>query len=164
MRALSYGETVAVVITLVVVAVMFGVLWGDGLFLKFFSGQETEVKKPSQEVFPNVVAPTELLKEDLVIGTGSEISSGSTASVHYTGWLSDGTKFDSSLDRGAPFDFVVGAGSVIKGWDEGLIGMKVGGKRRLIIPSELAYGENGRPPVIPQNAVLFFEIELLGVK
>ena len=84
--------------------------------------------------------------------------------VHYTGWLSDGTKFDNSLDRGAPFEFALGTGQVIAGWDEGLATMKLAGKRRLIIPPELAYGETGRPPAIPPDAELTFDIELLTIK
>jgi FKBP-type peptidyl-prolyl cis-trans isomerase len=102
--------------------------------------------------------------EDLVLGAGSEAKSGNTVSVHYTGTLSDGSKFDSSLDRGRPFEFTLGAGRVIKGWDQGVLGMKVGGKRRLVIPPELGYGARGFPPVIPANATLNFDIELLDVR
>ena len=102
--------------------------------------------------------------EDLVIGTGSEAKAGDRISVHYTGWLADGTKFDSSRDRNQPFEFVLGQGSVIQGWDKGVVGMKVGGKRRLVIPPEMAYGERGAGGVIPPNAVLTFEVELLAVQ
>lgn len=101
---------------------------------------------------------------DVVVGTGTEAVAGKEVTVHYTGTFIDGTKFDSSLDRGKPFPFKLGAGMVIKGWDEGVAGMKVGGKRKLIIPSDLGYGPNGYPGAIPPNATLLFDVELLGVK
>ena len=99
---------------------------------------------------------------DLVEGTGARPKTGDTVSVHYTGWLKSGTKFDSSVDRGSPFEFPVGKGRVIKGWDEGVISMKVGGKRKLIIPAHLGYGDRGAGGVIPPGATLIFEVELLG--
>ncbi|MGB0684048.1 MAG: FKBP-type peptidyl-prolyl cis-trans isomerase [Magnetovibrionaceae bacterium] len=106
----------------------------------------------------------DLQVEDLVVGQGAEAVRGSTVIVHYTGWLTDGTKFDSSLDRGDPFSFPLGAGRVIPGWDMGVQGMKVGGKRKLTIPPELGYGPRGAGRVIPPNATLIFEVELLDVK
>ncbi|MBZ0119180.1 MAG: FKBP-type peptidyl-prolyl cis-trans isomerase [Sandaracinaceae bacterium] len=102
--------------------------------------------------------------EDLVVGSGAEAAAGKTVLVHYTGWLTNGTKFDSSHDRNEPFDFQLGAKQVIRGWDEGVAGMKVGGKRKLTIPADKAYGARGFPPVIPPNSTLVFEVELLEVR
>ncbi len=101
---------------------------------------------------------------DRVVGTGRQTELGDTATVHYTGWLADGTKFDSSRDRGEPFSFRVGAGRVIKGWEEGVSTMRIGGTRRLIIPPDLAYGPRGAGDVIPPNATLTFEVELLDLR
>lgn len=106
---------------------------------------------------------SDLLIEDIVVGTGKEAQSGSLVSVNYAGTFEDGTEFDSSYKRGVPFEFTVGQGRVIKGWDMGLVGMKEGGKRKLIIPPHLAYGEDGAPGAIPPNSTLVFEIELLKV-
>lgn len=100
---------------------------------------------------------------DLTIGSGPTAETGQTVTVHYTGWLQDGKKFDSSLDRGQAFSFPLGAGRVIKGWDEGVKGMKVGGKRKLVIPSALGYGPRGAGGVIPPHATLIFEVELLSI-
>ena len=102
--------------------------------------------------------------KDLVVGEGQEATAGKTVQVHYTGWLTNGTKFDSSVDRGQPFEFPLGAGRVIQGWDEGVAGMKVGGKRKMVIPSDLGYGARGAGGVIPPNDTLVFEVELLGIK
>jgi FKBP-type peptidyl-prolyl cis-trans isomerase FkpA len=114
---------------------------------------------------------SELKKIDNVVGTGDEAIAGHNVSVHYTGWLYDeaaadhkGRKFDSSVDRGQPFNFPLGGGRVIRGWDEGVAGMKVGGKRTLIIPPEFGYGARGAGGVIPPNATLVFDVELLGVR
>ncbi len=102
--------------------------------------------------------------EDLLVGTGTEAVKGKTVSVHYVGTLESGKKFDSSRDRDEPFDFKLGAGMVIQGWDQGVAGMKIGGKRKLTIPSDLGYGDRGYPGVIPPKATLIFEVELLGVR
>ena len=107
--------------------------------------------------------PSGLQYWDVVVGTGAAATAGSQVSVHYTGWLPSGEKFDSSVDRGQPFSFPLGAGQVIKGWDEGVAGMKVGGKRQLRIPPELGYGARGAGGVIPPNATLIFDVELLAV-
>jgi len=120
---------------------------------------------------PTPVRPAEpppsiadLKKVDVVVGKGPEAKAGDVVSVHYVGTLTDGKKFDASRDHGKPFEFPLGAGRVIKGWDLGVAGMKVGGKRKLTIPYQLAYGEEGSPPVIPPKATLLFEIELLEIK
>lgn len=111
-----------------------------------------------------VTTPSGLKYVDQVVGTGEAAVAGQNVSVHYTGWLESGKKFDSSVDRGQPFSFPLGAGRVIKGWDEGVQGMKVGGKRKLTIPSDLGYGSRGAGGVIPPNATLVFDVELLGVR
>jgi len=106
----------------------------------------------------------ELVIEDIRLGTGAEAKAGQKVSVHYVGTLTNGTKFDSSHDRGKPFEFGLGAGQVIKGWDQGVAGMKIGGLRKLTIPPHLGYGARGAGGVIPPNATLVFEVELLGLK
>ena len=117
------------------------------------------------------MASQSLQATDTTTGSGAEAAAGQRVTVHYTGWLYDanaadhkGTKFDSSRDRNEPFEFELGAGKVIKGWDEGVVGMKVGGKRKLVIPWKLAYGEAGHPPDIPAKAPLKFDVELIDVK
>ena len=108
--------------------------------------------------------PSGLQYWDIVVGTGATAVSGKSVKVHYTGWLTNGKKFDSSVDRGEPFTFPLGAGRVIKGWDQGVAGMKVGGKRQLRIPPELGYGARGAGGVIPPNTTLIFDVELLEVR
>ena len=119
---------------------------------------------PSKTTGKPVTTPSGLKYWDLKKGTGAVAKTGDPVKVHYTGWLTDGKKYDSSLDRGEPFAFRLGAGMVIKGWDEGVATMKVGGKRTLIIPPALGYGARGAGGVIPPNATLMFDVELLAVK
>lgn len=118
--------------------------------------------KPS-EAPPEPPGPTKLEIVDETVGTGAEAKAGDKVKVHYTGTLMSGKKFDSSRDRGEPFEFTLGQGQVIKGWDQGVVGMKVGGKRKLTIPFDLAYGEAGSPPNIPPKAALKFDVELVSI-
>ena len=126
------------------------------------------------QVVPNTKAPTKVTGDgvktasglqywDIKVGTGDVASNGGHVKVHYTGWLDSGKKFDSTVDAHQPYSFTLGKGEVIKGWDEGIEGMKVGGKRQLRIPPELAYGEDGHPPQVPPNATLIFDVQLLAV-
>ena len=124
-----------------------------------------------QNAFSDTTKVTELIKTDTKIGTGEEATGGHTVKVHYTGWLykanlpqKKGAKFDSSVDRGESFVFPLGSGRVIKGWDQGVVGMKVGGQRTLIIPAHLGYGARGAGDSIPPNAVLVFDVELLDLR
>jgi FKBP-type peptidyl-prolyl cis-trans isomerase len=160
-RAARVRNTRIVIILILVVAVAIGV------FFAIQKGQQTaptEAQSPAVAAGEMITTQSGLQYQDLVVGTGSEAVAGKSVSVHYTGWLEDGTKFDSSLDRGQPFTFTLGAGQVIPGWDEGVAGMKVGGKRKLVIPPDLGYGSQGAGGVIPPNATLIFEVELLEVK
>lgn len=130
-------------------------------FDKLTTGMPAQQNRQSQ----NEQAPTELQIEDLAVGTGTEAQTGSTVSVHYKGTLLNGTTFDSSYNRGTPFSFTLGQNRVIQGWEQGVLGMKVGGKRKLVIPPHLAYGEQGAGNgAIPPNSTLVFEVELLDVR
>jgi FKBP-type peptidyl-prolyl cis-trans isomerase FkpA len=112
----------------------------------------------------STTTPSGLIIEDITEGSGAEAAAGQMVSVHYTGWLTDGSKFDSSKDRNAPFEFPLGAHHVIAGWDEGVQGMKIGGVRKLTVPPDLGYGARGAGGVIPPNATLVFEVELLAIE
>jgi FKBP-type peptidyl-prolyl cis-trans isomerase FkpA len=136
---------------------------------------QTPTHKPIQVVRPNTNAPTKVTGDgvktesglqywDIKLGLGPIAKAGDHVKVHYTGWLTTGKKFDSSVDANSPYEFTLGEGNVIKGWDEGVAGMKVGGKRQLRIPPELAYGETGFKDIIQPNATLIFDIQLLSVK
>lgn len=167
-----------IIVIIVVLAFALGLVY---LFMKNKnivsgeSGNQSPVAQSSPEAQNTTVAPATsnmpqasasngLKIEDEKVGTGAEAVAGKSVTVNYVGTLLDGTKFDSSYDRNQPFTFNLGAGEVIKGWDQGVAGMKIGGKRKLTIPSDLGYGAAGAPPVIPPNATLVFEVELLGVK
>jgi FKBP-type peptidyl-prolyl cis-trans isomerase len=151
-------------ISLTILALATATLWA----------QTTTQKPKIQVVAPNTKAPTKVTGDgvktdsglqywDIKAGTGAVAKDGSHVKVHYTGWLTTGKKFDSSVDAHQPFEFTIGKGDVIKGWEEGVTGMKVGGKRQLRIPPELAYGQRGYPGVIPANATLIFDVQLLAV-
>jgi FKBP-type peptidyl-prolyl cis-trans isomerase FkpA len=144
-----------------------------GIASAYAQGSATPVPAPSATPNPSNLSATvtDLQITDVKQGTGAEAQSGKPVLVHYTGWLYDstapegkGAKFDSSRDRGVPFGFFLGSGKVIKGWDQGVVGMKVGGQRRLVIPPQLGYGERGAGGVIPPNATLIFDVELIEVK
>ena len=133
-------------------------------YLALSSNNQPQEQEGPPEIDQNIQTITTasgLQYQDISAGAGNEANPMDQVTVHYTGWLEDGTKFDSSVDRNQPYQFTLGTGNVIQGWDEGVAGMKEGGKRRLIIPPALGYGEGGSPPVIPPNATLIFDVELI---
>jgi FKBP-type peptidyl-prolyl cis-trans isomerase len=154
---------------LLAAGMLFAGTWASGRLLS----QEKPADKPTvtkekpamdKPEGKEIVTSSGLKYVDEKVGDGEEAKSGDTVTVHYTGWLTDGKKFDSSVDRNQPFTFRLGAGQVIEGWDKGVAGMKVGGKRKLTIPPGLAYGNRAVGGVIPSNSTLVFDVELLGVK
>jgi FKBP-type peptidyl-prolyl cis-trans isomerase len=149
------------VLTAAIVLAATGVLFAQGGQPK---SSTTDTSKPTKVTGDPTKTASGLEYWDIKTGTGLTAERGKRVSVHYTGWLTHGKKFDSSVDRGTPFAFSLGAGEVIKGWDEGVAGMKIGGKRQLRIPANLAYGDRGAAGVIPPGATLIFDVELLGVK
>lgn len=154
---MNRNQIVAVGIAVIVVAYFLG----QHLFFASRSNAALDSAAPGQINESQTMSVT---YEDTVVGAGSEATTGKTVTVHYVGMLADGTVFDSSRARNEPFQFTIGTGGVIQGWEQGLLGMKVGGKRRLVIPPELGYGATGAGGVIPPNATLTFEIELLNVE
>lgn len=147
--------------TFVTIAVAFGLLSGTAATF----ARPTKVNEQISQVPQGAVTTASGLKyQDLLVGQGAQPRRGQTVSVHYTGWLPNGQKFDSSVDRGQPFEFQLGAGQVIRGWDEGVASMHIGSKRKLIIPPNLAYGDRGVPGAIPPGSTLIFDVELLGVR
>lgn len=147
------SKTLWVPLSLVMVAALMG-----------FSGCNKKEELPAGPGVKIEDKRDEFQTEDVKVGEGAEAKEGSAVKVHYTGTLKTGKKFDSSRDRDEPFEFTIGLGQVIKGWEKGVVGMKVGGQRKLTIPYDLAYGEEGKPPDIPPRATLLFDIELLEVK
>lgn len=160
MNVTSTGIAVALAVIVVLGFFLFGIV-------NPFA-QPAPVAMEDSELVAGAALPItnngELMITDTQTGTGAEAVNGTMVSVHYTGMLEDGSVFDSSIPRGEPITFQLGAGMVIQGWEQGILGMKVGGKRHLVIPSDLAYGPQGRPPVIPANATLIFDVELVGVQ
>ncbi|MGA9303867.1 MAG: FKBP-type peptidyl-prolyl cis-trans isomerase [Candidatus Sulfotelmatobacter sp.] len=145
-----------------VVAVMLGL---TAVFvLAQSAARKPNTSAPTKVTGDGVKTDSGLVYWDIRVGNGEVAKEGSHVRVHYTGWLTNGKKFDSSVDAGKPFDFTIGNGEVIKGWEEGVAGMKVGGKRQLRIPPTLGYGAEGYPGVIPANATLIFDVQLLGVQ
>lgn len=156
---------------LIILTILGGIIFAA--ILIFISGNIHKSTTPSTDQTMTTTSTTDntnaspsgqLKIEDLQVGSGREVKSGDTVTMNYTGTLTDGTKFDSSYDRNQPFTTQIGVGQVIKGWDEGILGMKVGGKRRLTIPADLGYGATGAGDKIPPNSTLIFEVELLEIK
>jgi peptidylprolyl isomerase/FKBP-type peptidyl-prolyl cis-trans isomerase FkpA len=159
MNKMTFGEWIAVTVSLIIIVIFF---WSF-----FMNNNDTKPTTPAATPAATTTpaTPSAGLKiEDVLVGAGAAAKNGDTISVHYTGTLVDGKKFDSSRDHNTPIEITLGAGQVIKGWDQGILGMKVGGKRKLTIPPELAYGAAGRPPIIPANATLIFDVELMSIK
>ncbi|MDP3947397.1 MAG: FKBP-type peptidyl-prolyl cis-trans isomerase [bacterium] len=157
----------ALVLGVVVLAAVVGLVWYQDQAIGYLALLNSEAAETQQGPELTVQEPMDIqgLKiEDIIVGTGAEARPGNRVTVHYVGTLMNGTKFDSSRDRGEPFAFTLGKGEVIKGWDLGVAGMKMGGKRKLTIASELAYGERGAGGIIGSNETLVFEVELLDVK
>lgn len=166
MKKLTRNQWIAVTVVMLIGVIFYSASGAIGSFFSN-SNQENIIKNQDMNPTPNnsfssSVSGLEI--NDTQIGTGVEAVVGKVVTVHYTGALTDGRVFDSSLNRGTPFSFTLGAGQVIQGWERGFAGMKVGGKRRLIIPGDFAYGPSGVPGLIPPNATLVFEVELLDVK
>lgn len=163
MKKLNRNEWIAVAVAVFVILLFF--IMGRSL-LSLFGNNPDQANQDQQTMqqAQQTASASGMTITDVIVGTGREAKTGDTISVHYAGKLADGTPFDNSYDRGAPFTFTLGAGQVIQGWEMGFAGMKVGGKRQIIIPSNLGYGASGVPGVIPPNATLVFDVELLNVR
>lgn len=151
-------QNIVIGVLIVAIILVFGYILQDVMGNPIGS-QSQDIVQTTTQTMPQ----EEVTIEEITEGTGDAVESGDTVVMHYRGTLEDGTQFDSSYDRGEPFTTQIGVGQVIQGWDQGVPGMKVGGKRKLTIPSSLAYGESGVPPTIPPNATLIFEVELLEI-